>query len=68
MSKLVSNKAIYTVLRYLGMSEKLSELAMVHHIQHLVPCSTIEDFEEIRHHEIAFIYPKVYRQRKYLGE
>ena len=68
MTKTVTNQAIYTVLRCLGMTRNLAYDAMFYHAQRLVPFSHITDFENIRRHEIAFIYPKIYRQNKYLGE
>lgn len=29
--------------------------------------NSIRKFEEIRHHELSWCFPKIYRQNKYLG-
>jgi len=65
---MITNKAIHTVLRCLGLSEMRISYVMYHHAQALVPYSHIEDFEEIRHHELSVIFKNVYRQNKYLGD
>ena len=58
------NNATYTVLRWLGINDKQVMFIMDRHMK----CrGNINMFEEIRHHELRYIFPKVYTQNKYLG-
>ena len=60
---MITHKAIFTVLYALGLPPKACNAVLYRWLYYDF---NIEKFEEIRHHEIQFFYPKVYRQRKYL--
>jgi hypothetical protein len=69
LSKQISHRAVYTVLRYLGMHSELARLCMHSHLyvdgykEHSSMCTV----DEVFHHEIQFIYPKAYVRDRYYG-
>jgi len=57
----MTDRAIFTILYSLGLNSKVCSNVM----ERWECYKGMEKFEEIRHHEIQFFFPKVYRQRKY---
>ena len=65
MMNMLTNKSIFTVLYALGLPKQLSTYIVYDRWGSYG--EKIEKFEEIRHHELSGHFPKLYRQRKYLG-
>ena len=68
-NKLITHRAIYTTLRYLGMKPDLAEYSIKLHVisnEHSTK-STMCMLDEIFHHEVQFIFYNAYVKDRYYG-